>query len=662
MIRASRFLLVLLLSLTTLTAISFAQWPSYINRYPISNATKTTVADLNGDGFLDLATLAYATHEVVIEYALAGGGFGDEHRYQTPPGPADIQAADVNNDGAIDLVVANRDSHSISVFLNDQALGFDRHDFNVDVNDDHIALGDFNGDGKVDIAVANGGYPNTTHPRVSIYLGNGDGTFRDVFSVQTDSSVYRLFAQDVNRDGKVDLITMTYATIAVWKGSGDGRFSNIQNITTAGDLVGADLGDLNNDNAPDLVTTTDGFCGHGCGYIEHLDTWLNSGSGTFTKKASYGPAGTETDSAVAIGNLTGDTNNDVVYSDYYYNPSLGMFFGNGDGTLASPSIIQTFSNGAQDALIYDMDNDGRNDIVATESGTSVDVLFNQSYSSTCPSPNSKYLQSRICSPLPGSSTPSNLHLLATGNGPTKVLRMEAWLDGTKVYQRLSNRLDSFLNISGGSHKLSINTYDYFGHVNKQTASFTAASSNSGCTATGSDRTITVCSPTSSTVTSPVTFSAAAQDSRTVSSMQIYIDGTLRNQIASKSLSTSLSLSAGTHKVTIKAWDSVGSFSNSFSISVQSSAGCTASGTDRTVTICAPASNATVSSPVTISAAAQDSRSVSSMQVYVDGTVKYSVSAKSFSTSLAMAAGTRKITVKAWDSLGSYSKTIYVTVN
>lgn len=656
-LRLFPFLLLFLLSL----AIPLnAQWPTIVNRYPVPGAVKSTVADLNQDGSLDIAVLAYSTHEVVIEYGSGGGSFGNEQHINVGTGPMDIKAADLNNDGAIDLAVVNRDANSISVLLSDKAFGWVRHDFSIDVNANLLVLGDFNGDGNVDIAVPNGGYPSSTAARISVYLGNGDGTFRGGPSYNSEPLV-SLMAQDVNRDGKVDLVAVTSGQITVWRGSGDGTFAVNQQITTSGDVAGASLGDLNNDNAPDIVTSTDGFCGHGCGYIEHLDVWLNSGSGTFSHKASYGPAGTETAGPIAIGSLTSDTNQDVVNSDFWYDPSLALYTGKGDGTLNAGSIIQKLSNYAGDVNIFDVDNDGRNDIVATEDGNGVAVLLNQSFTSSCRSPKSNVLQSQICSPLSGVTTTSPVHVLTTGNGPTKVLRMEAWLDGKKVYQRLDDRLDTNLTAAAGSHTLTINTYDYFGHVNKRSESFTIGGS-SACTATGSDRTITVCSLTGSTVSSPVTFTAAAQDSRTVTAMQIYVDGIKKYQTSGKSFSTSLSLASGLHKVTIKAWDSAGSFSKSFSLTVTTSSGCMASSIDRTVTICTPANNATVSSPVTISAAARDSRTVSAMQVYVDGTLKYQVSSKSLTTSLSMASGTRKITVKAWDSLGSYSSTIYITVN
>ena len=70
-------------------------------------------------------------------------------------------------------------------------------------------------------------------------------------------------------------------------------------------------------------------------------------------------------------------------------------------------------------------------------------------------------------------------------------------------------------------------------------------------------------------------------------------------------------------------------------------------------------------------AAAYSQSLSTMQVYVDGVKKYQASAGSLGqhddggvelqTDIVMAAGTHRITVKAWDSAGSFSKTVSATV-
>ena len=92
----------------------------------------------------------------------------------------------------------------------------------------------------------------------------------------------------------------------------------------------------------------------------------------------------------------------------------------------------------------------------------------------------------------------------------------------------------------------------------------------------------------------------------------------------------------------------------------SSSSCNASTVDPSVTICTPAANATVTSPVHIVAKTTDSKPVNYIQIYVDGVKKYETSGGSLDTSLAMATGTRRLTVQASDGT-IFKQTIYITV-
>ena len=101
--------------------------------------------------------------------------------------------------------------------------------------------------------------------------------------------------------------------------------------------------------------------------------------------------------------------------------------------------------------------------------------------------------------------------------------------------------------------------------------------------------------------------------------------------------------------------------NSFYLTSSSTPPCTLNSTSPSVTICTPANNATVSSPVSIVAGATDSKTIQFMQIYVDGVKQYQVSGKQVNTSLAMASGTRRVTVQAYD--GAYfHQTININVS
>ena len=94
-----------------------------------------------------------------------------------------------------------------------------------------------------------------------------------------------------------------------------------------------------------------------------------------------------------------------------------------------------------------------------------------------------------------------------------------------------------------------------------------------------------------------------------------------------------------------------------------SAGCAASGVDHTVTICTPGNNATVPSPVHVTAAATDSTGqIARMEIWLDGVKAYSTPGKTLDTSITAANGTHRLVVVAAESDTNYFKsTEYFTV-
>jgi hypothetical protein len=113
-------------------------------------------------------------------------------------------------------------------------------------------VGDFNGDGLPDLVFG-------TH----IFLGNGDGTFRDAGAFSTGGSrvVYAAVA-DINRDGRQGLVVVSAnATVSVLPGNGDATFQPPVRYAI-GPIPGwVAVGEFNGDGFPDVATVNQGGFG-----------------------------------------------------------------------------------------------------------------------------------------------------------------------------------------------------------------------------------------------------------------------------------------------------------------------------------------------------------------------------------------------------------------
>ena len=168
-------------------------------------------ADFNNDGRLDLATANRDTNDVTV---FKGNGNGT---FQTPgvsfsvlPGgssPISLVSADLNGDGFTDLAVANIATSNVTVFLNDRMGSFTEaagspFPLGTDAFPFDITAADFNCDGAIDLATPNAGSNNLT-----ILINDGSGGFSAPFQFTTGAGPFSITAADFNGDGRVDLAT-----------------------------------------------------------------------------------------------------------------------------------------------------------------------------------------------------------------------------------------------------------------------------------------------------------------------------------------------------------------------------------------------------------------------------------------------------------------------
>jgi len=302
--------------------------------------------------------------------------------------PDQIVSGDFNADGKLDMAVANQGScpsnlGSVTILLG-KGNGTFQPAINLTngiTNPDSLAAGDFNGDGKLDLAVVNIG---VSSQQISIFLGNGDGTFQNPSTLSAGGATAFLTVADLNQDGHLDLLATIFGTktdgLSVIFGNGNGTFQapvlylfhfTKSDTATKGDIISTGDGasfiavaDFKHDGKPDVAETN---------LSGHVAVFINSGSGTLSAPIDYNTGNNP--QAVVTVDFNGDGNPDLAASCYGQSGGAGgqisILLNNSDGTFTAAKSIASTQNPAG-LWAADFTGDGKQDIAF--SGNNADTL------------------------------------------------------------------------------------------------------------------------------------------------------------------------------------------------------------------------------------------------------------------------------------------------
>jgi len=258
---------------------------------------------------------------------------------------------------------------------------------------------------------------------------------------------------------------------------------------------------------------------------------------------------------------------------------------------------------------------------------------------------------KILTPTNNATVGSPVNLQAAAS-PTAGQAMSAWaiqVDGKSAYSAGPvSAINTKLALGQGKHTVLVRAWDTSTAYSDQTLTLAIASKPA----------VTVSAPAiAASVLSPIKLQASATPSagHSITAWWVYVDGVAKYQAgAVNSISPSITVSAGTHTLVVRAWDTSGTYGQqSFTVDVRPVA----------VNISNLLNGAAVASPVSLAASAISAHDISSWVVYVDsGTAYIQNYGSTVNANLELAPGTHTLLVRAWDSTGAYGdQTIKVTV-
>jgi Subtilase family/FG-GAP-like repeat len=363
---------------------SFQAFPN-VPTFGAGEASGTVgLADINGDGFLDVVTGGVffgvppgfgeeASNLVTVLFGDGKGNLAPPKVYRTEPSIYGLAVVDLNGDGKPEVIAVSQDTDKTIVLVNDGKGNLDGptggyvgyvtggQQGAVNAPYSNFLVQDVNGDGKPDLTFVEGEQYYSTPWKFGVMLNDGTGHFgTPTLTPMADygNPPWGYVLADFRNTGRPDLVVATSgyqgkqnADLVFVANNGAGAFGNAKvtllDPAQVGMLSLIAAGDFNNDGKLDLVgAITVAQTSPGAQPFA-LVTFVGNGDGTFRTAATsqtFGGNAADTPRMVFVGDYNRDGKLDVLVWTYdnvvgTQNHNVYEFLGNGDGTFAAPKVI-----------------------------------------------------------------------------------------------------------------------------------------------------------------------------------------------------------------------------------------------------------------------------------------------------------------------------------
>ncbi|MEM7158330.1 MAG: FG-GAP-like repeat-containing protein [Myxococcota bacterium] len=214
--------------------------------------TDLAAGDVDSDGFMDIVTVI-SPHGLRLFRGSDNGAFVDEPIFGDTNNPT-LLLADLNADGADDLVVTRSYDGATDIYLGNAPMWFEPSLTLPEFSTIGTIAADVNDDGVLDL-IGNLGWTSLLY----VAFGVGDGTFETPTTYPNDGNAQTLTVFDPDGDGDLDIATSLWDGVRIALNDGTGHFPQTLRLHTdmpRRDVVAADF---DGDGYDDLLLGGDGF-------------------------------------------------------------------------------------------------------------------------------------------------------------------------------------------------------------------------------------------------------------------------------------------------------------------------------------------------------------------------------------------------------------------
>lgn len=229
--------------------------------------------DFNRDGNADFAVASTFENTLCIALGNGNGTFNPPQFLNTPNAPHGVGVLDVDGDGDTDVAVACSGGNTVALYLNNgSGLFSGPTNFESGGNGEYgLIAADMNNDGILDLVCG-----TRDSQDACVMRCNGNATFTTTDVEDIGGSVWVIVAGDLNGDGNMDIASANSfsANGAILLGNGAGQFGAATTYPSTGHTASSDIGDVDGDG--DLDWLLSAFGG------QNWRLFTNNGNGVFT--------------------------------------------------------------------------------------------------------------------------------------------------------------------------------------------------------------------------------------------------------------------------------------------------------------------------------------------------------------------------------------------